>query len=693
MNALLLPPARASRVPPTERTLPANFSDGYDTADQPGGEPDAASSFMGRLENRILEGAGRQTRASDGMVPEETSGQGSPDGSGESDCRVSDVIPSETPSPSPSRTPSEWHLRDGLRRLAAVIRARELRAQLVPWPSVATSVGYPLATLYRWTKAVESIESPTAEDLVNRTFRNGQSPRIARLNTDEVREVRALYLATNRTASEGSLVEALTQAIKLKVLRPELAELINGRLAAGLPPLARSQLRLLRCGRPTVEGARSPRGAWLRYIKSSGALQLDLDPETGEEIHVPPGSRWTIDDGSVNLLVTVPGLEVPGDPCWEAYGVVVGRFQLLLTVDHRTRYILGRSYTCRPRDAYRAEDITSALGKCVAAFGAPREIVLEKGISAANLVSSTLEALGVKIIRANSPHEKVVESVFNVLWTSLSTLPGQIGRSRGEMEEMNRWWMACRQGRRDPRKELLSLPEFLVHLDAAIARCNDRWVDGRQGRWRPSEWWAKRPESATRSVAAENLWMFAPCISNPVKVNFHQVATSVPMVSGRSERFVFSAPWLAEWHGARVKLHFDPWAENCDAMATLAESYQGHAAGKVLGRLEQIDRLTRFTRRALCLTIEGDIGREVTSAAARQLVASVKSIGAPESSPKPSPSLISIGRASKTAKNPVTGFRRDAPAEAASLEWRDARLNEYSVELMEDDPKLSDPRP
>lgn len=582
----------------------------------------------------------------------------------------------------PAREPAEWHLRAGARRLAAVTTARELLGQDMPWPLVSAAVGVPLATLYRWVKSVSGKTAPTAEDLANRTFANGKPPQIARLNPAEAAEVKALYLRTNRTNQDGSIVEAFLQAIERGVLRPEIVQLVKGRLAAGLPPIARSQLHLLRTGKPTVTASRSPRGAWLRYINSPGALQLDVNPETGEEEHIAAGSRWTIDDGSINLLVTVPGLEIPGDPCWEAYGVVIGRFQLLLTVDHRTRCIIGRGFTCRPKDAYRAEDLTSALHRCVSVHGAPREIVLEKGISAASLVTNTLESLGVKIIRADSPHQKVVESVFNVLWTALSTLPGQIGRTRGEMEKMHKWHMAAREGRRDPRKELMSLPDFLRELDAAIDRCNARMVEGRQGRWRPIEWWNRRPSGATRRIAAEDLWMFVPCVTDPLKVNFNQVATSVPMVAGRSERFVFSAPWLADWHGARVKLHFDPWAENCEATAVLAVPVGQHKAGKLLGKLEQIDRLTRFTRRALCLSAEGDIGRQVTAAASRQLVADVKAIGAPASAPKPEcPADPVLPHRPQRTRPPAVGRNDRSRADSAPVTppaWSDPRLQEFT---------------
>lgn len=531
----------------------------------------------------------------------------------------------------PARAPREAHLRAGAVRAAVVVRARELQADGQSLVSIARTLGTSVTTVWRWLERADGVDLVTAETLADRVYRNGSAPRVPALTTEEFHEVRALYLRTNRTRADGSIPEALLQAMERGIIRPAMADLIRQRMAAGQTPLTERQMHRLRLAGPVVAGSRGPRRAWLEHVQSPGALQVDIDPETGAEAHIQPGQRWTIDDGSINMLVIVPGLEIPGDPCWERHRVVVGRFQLLLTVDHRTRCIIGRSYTARPRDSYRAEDLTAALHACVERHGAPREIVLEKGISAANLVSETLAALGVSIIRANSPHQKVVEGVFSVLWTALSTLPGQVGRYRGEEEIMGRTLQAYRDGRRDPRGELMTLPEFLAALDAAIARCNDRWVTGRLGRWQPSAAWAT--QTATRPIPATDLWMFCPRITDPLLVDWTNVRTTVPLVPGRSEQFTFSAVWLSEWHGARVKLFFNPLAEETQATAVLAHDWQGHRAGTVLGRLEQVDRLTRYTRRALGYGLDVDIGRGTTSESARALVSSVKAIGGQAQSP------------------------------------------------------------
>ncbi len=602
-----------------------------------------------------------------------------------------DASPSQAPTGNvQDRVPREDHLRAGAARVALVLRARELVASGRSWAEIGTELGVIPSTIFRWVQRVETIPCPTATDLADRTWRNGSQPTVPDLTGAEMDTVRALLLRTNRTRDTGSITEALLQAMEGGAIRPPMAELIRSRMAAGQVPLTARQMHRLAISRATVRAYRAPRGAWLERVSSGGALQVDVDPETGDLAHIPPGARWTIDDGSINLLVIVPGLEIPGDKCWEQWGVVVGRFQLLLTVDHRTRCIIGRSYTCRPRDAYRAEDLSSALHTCIRHHGAPREIVMEKGISAAALITRTLGALGVTIVRANSPHQKVVESVFNVLWTSLSTLPGQVGRTRGEMERMSRWQQACHEGRRDPRGELMTLPDFLTALDAAIARCNHRWVDGRQGRWQPQPWFERSAPAALRRVADDDLWMFTPHITEPLRVDFHKVTTSVQLIPGRSERFEFGAPWLPDYDGARVCLHFDPCAEDCEATAVLAQDYGDRRAGTVLGRLQQQDRYTAYTRRALGYGLDVDPGTGNVSAAARRLVADVRAVGAVETEVRSQKSEVrmetSPSRASRGASSSPLPQRLPTsnPTPAPREAYVDPLLSEFEDDSISD---------
>jgi hypothetical protein len=533
------------------------------------------------------------------------------------------------PSGDPARrSPREAHLRAGARRAAAVQRARALLAEGRNWDQIAAEIGESRSTLHRWATMIPADTQPTAETCADRTYRNGSAPTAPELTPAEFAQVRALYLLTNRTRDEGSIVEALLQAMERQLIRPAMCDLVRTRLAAGQSPLTERQMHRLRLAAPVITSARGPRRAWLEHVQSPGSLGMRVNPLTGEMAPIPPGDTWTIDDGSINLLVIVPGLQRPGDRCYDRWGVVVGRFQLLLTVDHASRCIVGRSYTARPRDSYRAEDITAALQVPMMDHGAPRHIVLEKGISAARLVTETLGGLGVRIIRASSPHQKVVESVFNVLWTALSTLPGQVGRFRGEEEAVNRTLTRIRSGAFDPRGQLMTMPEFLGALDTAIARCNQRWVDGDTGRWQPAEWYARESAAHLTPVDATRAWLFSPHITQPLLVDGALVETSLQLLEGISTRFTFGEDWLVEWHGARVKLHFNPISPDCYATAVLAHEHRGHRAGHVLGRLEQQNLTTKYTRRALGYGLDPDTGREFAAATSRGLVRATKSIRA-----------------------------------------------------------------
>lgn len=533
----------------------------------------------------------------------------------------------------PTRPLREADLIVGARRLAiAHDLLRMVQTEGLSQRAAARRAGVSDKEACQWLQIIRRNPSSSAELFAPRRVNSGMRPRVW-LEDEEVKASLAALIATNRTETAGSTTEALRIAGARGHLRSEIVSLIEQRTASGqtpLPPAAMAQLRL---SETVVRGHRAPRNAWLDYVCSPGSLQVTIDAETGEERLVQPGERWTIDDGSINLLCVVPGLERPGDPCWNRWRVAVGRFQLLVIVDHRTRFIVGWSFTARPRDSYRAEDIVATFHPAVMEHGAPREMVLEHGVSAAGLISQTLHALGVQIIRASSPHQKVVESVFNSLWTRLSPLPGQVGRFRGEEEACNRMLQRIRSGALDPRGLLLDLPALLSALRDAIALHNSAVVNSeRCGRWTPSELWTQESTRWLRRVPASDAWMFAPHCSAPIKVRGGRIETSWQPMPGWTVKLVFAADWLLEFHGVRVVVRYNAHAPECEAMAILAEDCGTRRRGEVLGALVQIDRMARMTRRALGYGIDPDIGLSETRAAAQALrrhVAAVRPDGKP----------------------------------------------------------------
>ena len=99
--------------------------------------------------------------------------------------------------------------------------------------------------------------------------------------------------------------------------------------------------------------------------------------------------------------------------------------------------LFGYAFVMNSNDSYKAADVVSAIyhvGATTNEF--PREMVMEGGSWQANKTKRFLELAGIRLISAKGdPGQKLIESVFNRLWTLLSlALPpqGQIGRFRGD---------------------------------------------------------------------------------------------------------------------------------------------------------------------------------------------------------------------------------------------------------------------
>jgi hypothetical protein len=512
----------------------------------------------------------------------------------------------------------------GARRVALVRRARELRAQGMSWAATAAAMDLPMGSIFKLCERAAHLSDPTACDMATRSSRTAarREAHATALSANQVAAVRRWLLLSNRDWKSGSMAEAVRQAIRAGDLPADLGERMLAREADGLPILTQAQRNQLRIGEATTRSFRNGREAWLDYIESPGSLMLWTDPETGEERPIEPGEVWTLDDGTINLVCCVP----TDDPQWP-HKVMPGRFQFLLLVDHRSQFIPGFSYTARPRDSYRAEDLVATIDIAAREHGLPRRMVLEKGVSASTALTRCLGLAGVQIIRANSPHEKVVEGVFNQLWTRLSFLPGQVGRYRGEEERVTALLQSCRAGATDPRRHFMMLADVLREIRGVIAEHNDHWINGsRYGRWQPGEFFAREAGKHLRRVAAEDRWLFAPFVSDPLKVRKLLLQTTVPLAEGFSERFSFAATWLVDWLGASVRLHWNPFAADEYATATLAGAFGGHRDGAVLGRLEMTDRHARWTRRAWGYSDAADAGTGPVRRAAQALHRSAEAI-------------------------------------------------------------------
>jgi len=506
------------------------------------------------------------------------------------------------------------------KRKAALEAFRTLRKASVPNKKAARKVGVPYMTLYWWGKAFDA----RGFDGLLPGKSTGRKPKL-KLTPQEVSATKAIVLQTNRTFRSGSNPEALRVAIKRGLLHPDTVAMLNERAMIGAPvtDVIRNQLRI---SEVVTRASRAPRETWVEEVQSPGSLYLTRDQVTGEEREIEPGERGTMDDGTVNFVGCVP-FNLPGNKCSEKFGVMVGRFQVILPVDHRSHFIPGYNHTSRPRSSYRAEDLTATLHTIFVEHGYWEEMTLEKGISASKLLTDTLRRLGIRIVRANSPHEKVVEGVFNKLWTKLSLQPGQVGRYQGEEEKINALILSCRAGATDPRKYFPMLADILKALKEAITEHNEQLIISRQyGRWIPREMFERMASKRMRKLEPEQAWLFSPVITDPLTVRGCKVRKSVCLVEGSSEVFDFSAPWMHDYAGALVKLYFNPFAPDCIAMVELAQDFAGQRAGKILGHAEQINWMTRFRRRAMGYGEDPDIGRDATARNAQALRRSVVAI-------------------------------------------------------------------
>jgi hypothetical protein len=558
------------------------------------------------------------------------------------DDTVANISPSDASSPLPETRSPKRHttaqLEHGqlcLARLEAVLEFRRENPAL-NWKAIKKATGVSSVEFCRWKCRLSFLEltlqSPRSELVaaLAKSSPPGRKPKYA-LTETEASKVQAHNLQSNRTATAGSPQEALKHAMKRGEIGESLRRHLQQREADGKPLLTAAMLRQVRIGEMEVRTDRTPRGAWLQYVTSPGSLQLTIDEATGEERMYQPGEAWTIDDGTINFVCCVP-LEKPGDKCWDKYGCMVGRFQFIVIADHRSYFIPGFSYTARPRGSYRAEDLTSTIHIAARQHGIPKKMFLEHGVSASRLVHETLTRAGIQIKHVKSPHQKVVESLFNKLWTKLSFLPGQVGRHMGDDEETTKLMMSCRGGYTDPRKHFLMLDDVVKALRDAIEDHNGSWINGsRYGRWMPREFWSAKAPAILRPLDVNSEWMFSPVIAagKPpmigLAVNGFRVKTTVPLMEGMSQVFHFGADWLQAFHGARVKLFFNPFVD-APAKVVLAADFQGTKADTVLGDAEMIDRQARFNLRKLGYGAFPDIGLAAARSHAQALRRAVVAI-------------------------------------------------------------------
>lgn len=441
---------------------------------------------------------------------------------------------------------------------------------------------------------------------------------------------RFFNLILNRTSESGSVPEAVRRvvslpelpvgwtnayrnrflkAIKMRdvpVCPAELREKILARELAGQALVTERVARQIAVSKVAVWQHRRPHEAGLRFLQAPGSSMVVR--RNGEAWIARAGDILESDDGTINLPVCIPWRMADGSPitesvCARKYGVIVGRFQWLRSIDVGSRFRPGWVFVARPRSSYRGADVLTLLRGLTVEHGIWDQYRFERGVWKSDLVSNAIKMLGADHKTVFSPHSKpFVEGGFSQDWLKLSAhFPWcDLGRYRGDTEECNRVLQACRAGAQDPRRLFPMLKDVMAAFDAITREENGTPVNSRNhGRWVPEERWADQvKEQPLRRIEERNHFMFAPVVMER-KVNGMMIGGRVPVFEDLSVPFDFTAPWLCEFHGARLRLHFDPSAPNCLAVPVLMEAWGSHKAGEVLGQLTQINEITGYIRTVL----------------------------------------------------------------------------------------------
>jgi hypothetical protein len=432
------------------------------------------------------------------------------------------------------------------------------------------------------------------------------------------------YLGTNRTEESGSVPEAIRRTISLPATprgwsHATLAKFLK-RLGVSEPPtcppalreelLARERAtngkfvpdrihRQITQRRTVVRQFRHATNAALDFLNAAGSMFFFNDPLTGQRRPPQPGEVLEGDDSTINFPVCVPWT-LGGDPCSEKFGVKVGRFQWLVMIDASSRFVTAWSYVMRPRSSYRAEDALSLMRAHCIQHGVPLQFRFERGVWKSNLVKQAIQGLGVDLHTVWSPHQKpYIEGLFNTLWTKLSVhFPdADVGRFRGETEEANDLLVSCQRGHTDPRKHFPMLSTAIAVFNEVLPEKNVTPVNSDVGSWVPAERFAQLADTV-RAWNPDLDFLFSP-MAKEWMVRGMLVGGRVPLFEDLSVPFDFSAPWLHEYDGARVRVHFDPSAPRCHGTVVLVEAFHGHRPGEVLGLAQQINEVGNYARMVL----------------------------------------------------------------------------------------------
>lgn len=442
----------------------------------------------------------------------------------------------------------------------------------------------------------------------------------------EARALLSAYLKTNLTRERGSMTTAARLVAQRKDCSAALREAIlreQGQPRASKHQLPRTVKRAMQASPALVTFARNPRNADVMFGHARGVLRKHWS----EERRLRAGERMSFDDGTINFAVCVPW---PWGGCRtsDKFGVKVGRFQFLPANDDASDFVPGFTFAIRPTGAYRAEDVCAAMGRLWRDTVKPDWAVLERGTWESTRVNALVQAAGVGIGRSYAPRQKLIEGVFNRLWTVLSVMPGQVGRYRGEMERENKLLAAAQAGTLDPRNAFVDLTVAMAALEEAVRFHNRTPLESKQyGKWIPETRWREDLTAHPRvglDPALAYLW--APEVRTWT-VRRACIGGMVEQPLGMSLPSHWWAPELLDCESRKVTAHFDPWEQHSPATLTLTEDWptRGWKAGRVLATgvacLEDLPAIARDAADSLAVHCgDGALER------AKQMRSSLRSI-------------------------------------------------------------------
>jgi hypothetical protein len=281
---------------------------------------------------------------------------------------------------------------------------------------------------------------------------------------------------------------------------------------------------------------------------------------------------WQSDDMTDNNYTWI---EDPASPI----GWRVLQAQFLPWIDCVTQLILSVTVVSRPSGAYTADDIWSSLGRTFDAFGIPQKgLRLEGGTWNNNLINGqrtgidnaqregALQSLGLEVIRAWNPNQKVIESIFNRFQTMADVCIGHAGRDQRRQlpQHIKEQLQLCRSGKVHPREYFQHLSARLAQLQKVADAYNNERQEGLLRGLSPRELWLEHGP-AKNAIPDDARWIYAQAM-NISRITRNGVRAQVGSGGSKQTHYWDNPEKLPLLEGQRVKLYWhldDPQAPCC----------------------------------------------------------------------------------------------------------------------------------